>query len=109
MMPGRTRPYRSDVASDGGVVGRNIRRRREEIGMFTTTLAARVGVSQGYLANVELGRQTPRLNKLKRFADVLAVSLHELVDESPSAEFERGRRAGMIEAIAALRERLEDT
>lgn len=108
-MPGRTHPYRSDIASDGGVVGRNIRRRREQIGMYTTTLAERVGVSQGYLANVELGRQTPRLDKLKRFADVLAISLHELIDEEPSAEYERGRRAGMIQAIGTLRERLEDT
>jgi transcriptional regulator with XRE-family HTH domain len=108
MMPGRTRPYKDDVGSDGGLAGRAIRARREEIGMYTTTLAERVGVSQGYLANVELGRQTPRIDKLRKFADVLGMSLSELAGEPPSAEFERGRRAGMYEVAIRLNRELSE-
>ena len=53
-------------------VGARIRRRRKELGLSQTALAAAAGVNQGYISEIERGRAKPR----RRTIDALAVALN---------------------------------
>ena len=53
-------------------VGARIRRRRKELGLSQTALAAAAGVNQGYISEIERGLAKPR----RRTIDALAVALN---------------------------------
>jgi transcriptional regulator with XRE-family HTH domain len=56
---------------------RTIRRRRK---VTQHTLAARAGVSRGYLSRLEMGRHDPPLSLLRKLARALGVKISDLVD-----------------------------
>jgi len=47
--------------------------------MTQEKLAARAGISRGYLARLETARQDPRLSTLEKLAKALKVSVAELL------------------------------
>jgi len=51
---------------------------REHRGMRAGELAEKVGISQGYLSELESGKKTGSLSVLKRIAEVLGVELNDL-------------------------------
>ncbi len=68
-------------------IGRRVREKRNEKGWTAKELAARSGVSQRFLADVEAGRANISLRKLGAIASALGVELtHVLVEEVVSPE-----------------------
>jgi len=66
-------------------IGRNIRKRRMELGLTQVDLAERLGITQTYLSDVEQGKRTPRTPRLAKFAEALEVNPTYLVDPQPVA------------------------
>jgi ribosome-binding protein aMBF1 (putative translation factor) len=60
---------------DGAVPARVFREHR---GLRAGELAEKVGISQGYLSEIEAGKKTGSLSVLKRIAEVLGVELNDL-------------------------------
>lgn len=67
----RSRP--SDITSK--VVGTEIRSSRRELALTQSDVAARLGVSTPYVANVEAGRENLTLGQLAAIADALGTEL----------------------------------
>lgn len=66
------------------LVGKNVARLRASKQMSQTQLAARLGpyklgVTQGYISELEAGKKNPTLTTLAAIADALEVSLAEVV------------------------------
>ncbi len=62
-------------------LGKTIRTLRESRDLTQIDLAERIGVTQGYIAQLENGdRKNPTLRKLKRLSKVLKVPLVELIE-----------------------------
>ena len=52
---------------------------RERRGLTQTELAAKAGISRGYLARLEIARQDPRLSILEKLAKALKVDVATLL------------------------------
>ena len=63
------------------MIGDNIRKRREEIGMSSTNLAKSVQVSQPMISQIERGTKTVSLPLAVEIARVLECEIQELLDE----------------------------
>jgi DNA-binding XRE family transcriptional regulator len=75
--PGRTLP--ADVV-DALVDGKNpIRVFREHRGMTMAVLAARSGIAIPYLSQIETGKRKAGIEVLKKLAEVLAVTVDDLI------------------------------
>jgi transcriptional regulator with XRE-family HTH domain len=61
------------------VVGRNIRRRREQLGLAQDELAHQAAIHVTYLSGVENGRRNITLVVLERLAAALGVTEEDLV------------------------------
>jgi transcriptional regulator with XRE-family HTH domain len=57
-----------------------LRQMRERRGMTQAALAAKVGVSRGYLSRLEMGRHDPPLSRVQRLARALKVKPGDLID-----------------------------
>ncbi|WP_435102295.1 helix-turn-helix domain-containing protein [Arhodomonas sp. AD133] len=57
---------------------------REHRRLTQTELAEQAGVSQSYVAMIERGDRTGRVDALRKIAGVLEVDLDDLLEESPS-------------------------
>ncbi len=66
-------------------VGETIKQRRAQLGLTQKELAARVGISRQYLAEIETGRRKPTLNTLERLFFALGLSLQVKTEEAPHA------------------------
>ena len=65
-------------------VGQQIKRYRMAAGMHAADLAEKVGMSRGYLSNLESGKQdTPSAKLLGKIAAALGVSVQDLLDTQP--------------------------
>jgi XRE family transcriptional regulator, fatty acid utilization regulator len=67
------------MSPDMRKLGRRIQGFREARGLSQEALAAKAGLSRGYLARVETGRHEPSLSMLEKLAKVLKVKLAELL------------------------------
>lgn len=65
-------------------VGRDLRRRRKELGITLRELADKAGLSSGFLSQVENDRVSPSLKSLGRIAEVLRVPLFSLLSNPAS-------------------------
>ena len=76
---------------DRVVVGRQIKRLRQEQELTVQELATKAKVSPGYLSEVERGIPAVSIDKLRQIADGLGVAIDDLLDESSpeSAKSER--------------------
>jgi transcriptional regulator with XRE-family HTH domain len=74
------------LASDAGEVVERLARRRVELGLSQTVVAARMGTSQSAVARLEAGRSDPRLSTLERYAAALGTSVGYAVggEDEPS-------------------------
>ena len=62
-------------------MGENIRRHRKEQGMTLAELGEQVGVTASHISQIERDLIEPSLGLLRRIAQVLGVSIHELFSE----------------------------
>ena len=76
--------------------GAFIRTRRQAVGLTIADVAARIGVSQAYMSNIETGRKSPTAERVLQISEVLQVAPDELLC-----------RAGMIagDLAAIIRKR----
>jgi predicted transcriptional regulator len=63
------------LALDTGAVIDALVRRRNELGLSQTVVAARMGTSQSAVARLEAGRSDPRMSTLERYAAALDTSV----------------------------------
>ncbi len=75
------------------VVGRNIRRLREESGKTQISLCGSIGMSRAFWNEVEKGNQDPSTSTLARIAKALGVTIRDLYDE-PANGRKRRETAG---------------
>lgn len=64
------------------IVGRNLRRYRQERGFSQEAFADHMGVHRTYMGSVERGERNLTLQTLEKIADFLAVDPRELLVES---------------------------
>ncbi len=67
------------------VVGRNIRRLRQERGLSQEDLADEIGVHRTYMGGVERGERNLTLRSLERLAERLGVSPLSLLEDRGAA------------------------
>lgn len=72
-------------------IGDRIRLHRRRLGMTQKELAARVGVSPGTIGMYETNRREPDLETIRRLAEVLGVTVAELVGETATDMPREGR------------------
>jgi len=85
---GTAAPLGDVVVSDGTqqAIGLAIAKRREELGLTTTELAVRLGISQAQVSRLENGKQGFRSSTLARIANALGSDVvvrykHIIIDE----------------------------
>ncbi len=59
----------------------NIERIRKQNGLSQVELAAKLSVQQSTISQIETGERNPSVNLLLRMADVLGVTVDELVNQ----------------------------
>lgn len=60
-------------------VGRKIAERRASLGITQAELANRVGSAQEHISRLESGVYVPRINLLKKLADVFGCKIEDLI------------------------------
>ena len=64
------------------IIARNLKHYREKAGLTQEGLARAVGeLSTGAVSAIEQGKNTPRIDTLKRIADALGVTVDKLLKE----------------------------
>lgn len=61
-------------------VGRKIKEERMKKKIKQVELAKKVGISNTFLSDIEVGRSNPSIDTLRKIAEVLEVSYSELLD-----------------------------
>ena len=64
-------------------LGRQIRRRRESLGMTLEQLSEKSGVTPNYIGTIETGKRDPSISTLTNIAGGLDTSLGELLGSKP--------------------------
>lgn len=59
-------------------LGKNIQKKRKELGFTQEDLAFKVGISRAYMGYVEQGRNAPSLEVLQKVAKELKIKLNSL-------------------------------
>ena len=62
------------------LLGQNIKKYRNKIGMSQEVLAGFVGLSREYILRIEKGQKYVSLKKLFEIADILKVNIKDLMD-----------------------------
>ncbi len=62
------------------LLGQNIKKYRNKIGMSQEVLAGFVGISREYVLRIEKGQKSLSLKKLFQIADVLKVKISDLMN-----------------------------
>ena len=60
-------------------LGARLRQAREKVGLSGAEVARRIGVERQTINNWELGRSAPQMSNLQRFAEVVGLSVSELL------------------------------
>ena len=73
--------YRKKIEKKGIAfsVGGKIAFYREQAGLFQADLASKVGITQEHLSRIENGRYMPRVDIVKKMADVLGCKVDDLI------------------------------
>ncbi len=80
------------------IVGRELARKRREVGLSQAEVAARMGTSQGAVSRIESGRVLPSLQMLDRFAIAIGVPI-PIVFGQPESSPSREERRRRVEAV----------
>ncbi|WP_182878581.1 helix-turn-helix domain-containing protein [Mycobacteroides abscessus] len=65
------------------IVGRNLRRHRDRMGLSQERFADHLGVHRTYMGGLERGERNLTLKALERIADLISVDPRSLLDEAP--------------------------
>ena len=65
---------------------------RKRAGLTQAALAERAGIAQGFLSEIEAGRKSGEVKTLRRIADVLKISLDDLIVTELSKDRPRERK-----------------
>src|SRR4051794_828991 len=98
-----------DVPDFRPALGQRVRALRAERGLSTRALAAAVGVTSGFISQIENGQVTPSLAPLFRLTAELGVSMGELFDAVPQPANGRVLRASertVVEPTAGVRDQV---
>ena len=60
-------------------LGQNLKRIREEKGMTQGDICRALDIDRGFISSIENGKRNPTVSTLKKIADVLGVSVDELL------------------------------
>ncbi len=63
-------------------IGRRIRRRRKALGLTLEDVAIEIGTAKNRVCSLEMGHETPSLEKLYRVAKGLGCTVHDLLPKS---------------------------
>lgn len=74
----RAKPPAAEAKAVDATIGRRIRQIRRERGLQLETMAAKTGLSIGYLSQIERGLSSPSLRALASLTELFGVSLGEL-------------------------------
>ena len=85
-LPRRRKRYEPVEAAARKGMGAAIQMRRKRKQLSQAALAERVGLSVGWLSQIESGAVEVRWGSLRRIADALGLSLPELIEESERME-----------------------
>ena len=85
-MPAAKTP-RSKVVRDFGAC---VAARRRELGLSQTQLAERIGIGQDTLSRIESGLLSPKLHKLRDYADALHCPVFQLFRHAPEGDLALG-------------------
>ncbi len=89
-------------------VGEIIRARRQERKMNLTELAERVGISPGYLSQIETGRkQNPKLDIVLRLIHLLDLDMPMLLGLDPTEETYLNRIPSLVKMVFARERNLK--
>ena len=80
-------------AAIGKLLGRRIRRIRQEKNLTLKQIEAKVGVSATHISEIERGKTSPTIGALEKISTALEVPPSHLIDIPPVAEFRSRRRA----------------
>lgn len=61
-------------------LGNRIRELRQETGLSQEKFALKIGMDRTYFASIESGRHNVAIKNIKRIADGLEISLHDLFE-----------------------------
>jgi len=85
------------------ILGANIKRVRQQMGLTQAALAEKAGISSGYICDIERSRRWPSSDNIARLADVLKVDPYQLLlPNQDSPYFDRHR------TLTAFKRQLED-
>lgn len=78
--------YSPTNAASPTSMGRALRRRRQEIGKTMRQIAEQVGLSEGFISQIERGLSTPSLISLYNLASTLETSVDTLLAQVPQRD-----------------------
>lgn len=77
-------------------IGRRLRLLRKGKGMTQQDVASRLGMVRATVSNYEVGRRTPHLSELRRFAELFGVDLGYFGVDASEGMFELASRARAV-------------
>jgi len=82
------------------MIGEEVRRRREGLGLTGAQLAERAGMAPSAVSQIETGKRSPSSASVIKLAAALGVEVGALYPkgQAPLPEFDQDRREGMQEA-----------
>jgi transcriptional regulator with XRE-family HTH domain len=91
-----------DSASAHATLGSRIRRRRLALRATLVEIAERADIDPGNLSRIERDLQSPSANALYRIAEVLDISIQDLIEDAQTAPLPRAGRADRTQGNKAL-------
>ena len=85
------------------VIGENIKKRREALGMSQNRLAKSAGIGQSTLSSIESDTKSPVIDTIILLSKVLGCTVSELIGEADLAA-EQARSADELELLAIFRQ-----
>ena len=70
--------YTLEMPHEAKKLGDNLKRIRTDKGLSQADIAKSLGVSRGFVSNIENGKRNPTLSTISRLAEALNVSTEEL-------------------------------
>lgn len=74
-----------------GAIAKQIRKKREKLGISQTELAERSGLHRTYINNIECGTKNISIDSLKNIADALNTTVSDLISEAEESSRDSGQ------------------
>lgn len=94
------------------MIGKEVRRRREELGLTGAQLAARAGMAPSAVSQIETGKRSPSSTSVVKLAGALGLGVEELFPKAAQPSFTEGEMEAALrradDSIYLLRSYFED-